>query len=84
MPKQCFEEMEQEVRKILAQVAETSEEEISDDADLANDLGVDSMMALEIVVMLEKKYKIKIPEQRIPTIRSFRNVLELLEELLEQ
>ena len=44
-----LEAMKQEARKIVAEIAETSEEEIKDSDNFVEDLGVDSMMALEIV-----------------------------------
>lgn len=84
MPGKCLSEIKQEVREMLAEIAEVLPQEVTEDADLAKDLGVDSMMALEIVAALEKKYRVKVPEQKIPTIRSFRNVTELLEGLLEK
>ncbi|MFH1245781.1 MAG: acyl carrier protein [Candidatus Omnitrophota bacterium] len=82
MPEKCLSEVRQEIREMIAEIAEVSPQEVTEDADLAKDLGVDSMMALEIVAALEKKYRVKVPEQKIPSIRSFRNVTELLEGLL--
>ena len=76
-----IEDAKKEIKKMVADIAEISEEEIKDDARFAEDLGIDSMMALEIVASIEKKYKIVIPEEKIPTIRSLQNVCELMEEL---
>jgi acyl carrier protein len=82
MTKEILEKMHQEVKKLISEVIEVPEEDITEDADLANDLGVDSMMALEIVATIEKKYRVKVPEDKIPVIRTLRNVLDLLEGLL--
>ena len=82
MPKEKLKDVNQEVRKMIAEIAEVPEERITEDVNLADDLGVDSMMALEIVAAIEKKYRVKVSEQKIPAIRSFRNVVELLEELV--
>jgi acyl carrier protein len=71
----------EEIRKMVAEIAEKPVEEIKDDAKFAEDLGIDSMMALEIVATIEKKYKIVIPEEEIPNIRSLGNVYDLLERL---
>ncbi len=77
-----LEEAKKEIKKLIAEIAELSEEEIKDDARFAEDLGVDSMMALEIVASIEKKYKVVVPEEKIPAIRSPQDVYKLLEELL--
>jgi acyl carrier protein len=74
--------IKEEARALVAEIAELSVEEITDEANFADDLGVDSMLALEIIASLEKKYKLVIPEDKIPTIRSFGDVCKLLDELL--
>lgn len=70
-----------EIRKLVADIAEKSLEEIKDDATFGEELGIDSMMALEIVATIEKKYKIVIPENEIPNIRSLQNVYDLIDKL---
>lgn len=77
-----LEKIKQEARALVAEIAELSLEEITDEASFAEDLGVDSMVALEIIASLEKKYKLVIPEEKIPAIRSFGDVSKLLEEFL--
>lgn len=74
----------QELKNLIAEIAEIPEEEIKDDSRFAEDLGIDSMMALEVVAGIEKKYKIVIPEAEIPTIRSLQNVYDLLGKLLNK
>jgi len=73
-----------EIKKLVADIAEKTPEEIKDDATFSEDLGIDSMMALEIVATIEKKYKIMIPENEIPNIRSLQNVYDLVEKLIKK
>jgi acyl carrier protein len=40
------------------------------------------MKVPEIAASIEKKYKIVIPEEQIPTLRSLQNLYELLEKLI--
>lgn len=75
-------EIEQQLREIIAEVAERESEEIKPDARFVDDLGIDSMMALEILALIEKKFKIIIPEESLPKIASFRQTTELVNELL--
>lgn len=67
-----------ELRSVVADVLDIDEEEITEDANFVTDLGVDSLMALEVMVALEKKYKIKLSEQELRQITCLRNVYELL------
>lgn len=60
----------EEIRALIAEEIELPVEEVTDDADLASDLEVDSLSAMEIAVLLEKKYKIKISEEEIKSLTS--------------
>ncbi len=78
MIKNNFEEIKREVKKKVSEIIEISEDKLTDEAKFVEDLGVDSMMALEIVASIEKKYKIRVPEADIPKISSLKDVYELL------
>lgn len=82
MPKN-FEEIKKEVKKLVAQITELPEEKLTEEAKFVEDLGVDSMMALEIVASIEKKYKVLIPEEEIPKARSLKDIYALLEEKMK-
>lgn len=73
------EKLKKELKKMIREIAEIEENEITDDARFAEDLGIDSMMALEIIARLEKTYKVRIPEEKIPEIRCFNDVYALFE-----
>lgn len=70
-----------DVKKLIADIAEVSVKELKDDDKFSDDLGIDSMKALELVAGIEKKLKITIPENRIPSIRTPRDVYALVEKL---
>lgn len=70
-----------EIRKLISEIAEVPEAEITDNALFVQDLGVDSMVALEIVASIEKKYRIAVPEEKIPLMRSLGDICKLLKEL---
>jgi acyl carrier protein len=72
---------EEEVRKMIADITEVPVEKLTPDADFFNDLGIDSLKAIEIVAAFEKKYRIIIPENDIPNIRNLRQVLEYTKKL---
>ncbi len=56
------------IKRMVADVTERSPEEISDRALLREDLGVDSLLAMELMVNMDKKYKIDIPEEEFQKI----------------
>ena len=64
------EHIREEVKRLIAEVTEREPEEISDTASFADELGVDSLMAMEVMVAVDKKYKINIPEDEFATIKN--------------
>jgi acyl carrier protein len=56
-------EVRQEIRNLIAAVTERSPDEILDSASFTDELGVDSLMAMEMMVAVDKKFKIDVPEE---------------------
>jgi acyl carrier protein len=52
-----------EIKRLVANVTEREPEEISDTASYMDELGVDSLMAMEVMIAVDKKFKIDIPEE---------------------
>ena len=69
--------VEQEVRELIADIIEMEPSKLEPDAHLVEDLGMDSMMALEILATMEKKFKIRIPEEDLPKITTLNHAIEL-------
>ena len=69
--------VDQEVRNIIAEIIEMEPGKIPPDAHLVEDLGMDSMMALEILAAIEKRFRIKIPEEDLPKITTLNRAVEL-------
>ena len=77
-----MQDLENEIKNIIAEVVEKDPSEITPEARFFEDLGVDSMMALEILVAIEKKYKVKIPEEKLPDLRNLTMVVDIAKEYL--
>lgn len=75
-------QLEIELRSIIAEIIEKEPETISPDAKFYEDLGVDSMMALEILAAIEKKYRIAIPEEKLAELITLRQTMEVAKEFL--
>ncbi|GAA2947735.1 MULTISPECIES: acyl carrier protein [Streptomycetaceae] len=74
-----------ELRTLLADTIDADVSEVGDDTDFVDQLGVDSLMALEIVVVLERKYGIKFAEQEMRSVRTLNSAYdEVLRKLGER
>jgi acyl carrier protein len=71
-----------EIKALVAKTTGVAAKDLKDSSRFSEDLGIDSMMALEIVAAIEKKYKVIIPEEKLPTIRSMANIYNLMADLL--
>lgn len=69
-------ELREKLREIVAEVAEL--EEVPDGTPF-KDLGIDSMMAIEIVAEVERTYKIKVPEEELEKVTNLDSVVALVE-----
>lgn len=71
-----------EVRAIVAEVLEVSTETLAADALLVEDLGMDSVLAIDIATVLEKRFKVRIPEDRMREFKDVRAIAAILQGLL--
>ena len=69
--------LEQDVKDLIADIIEVDVASLDPDANLVEDLGMDSMMALEILASLEKRFKIKLPEDELPKITTVNRAIEM-------
>jgi acyl carrier protein len=76
--------VEKEITAIIAEISGIDEDEMSSDTKLADDLDIDSIKSIEIVVAIEKKYKISIRDEDIPGITTVKQVIDLTKELIKQ
>lgn len=72
-------ELREKLRGIVAEVAEI--DDVPDDAPFKS-LGIDSMMAIEIVAEFERTYKIKVPEDELAQVVDLNSVVALVERKL--
>ena len=73
------EDLKEKLRSIIADVSEV--DEIPDDTPF-KDLGIDSMMAIEIVAEVERTYKLTIPEDELQDLTSFNKVYAKVQQKL--
>jgi acyl carrier protein len=74
------ERVKREVMEMVAEIAEVTPEEVTDDASFES-LGIDSLGGLRLVAEVERKYGIVIEESEITKIRSMADVLAMIDRL---
>ncbi len=70
------------VRELLAEQLEISEDEISMDTHIVDDLGADSLDVVELITSLEDEYGIVITDEAIRELYTVREVVEFIEKLV--
>ncbi len=74
-------QLEKVVKSVIAKIVEIDVKKIKPDTDFAKDLNMNSMTALEILAALEKIYKIEIPEEYLPRMRSLKDILKVIQKV---
>ena len=75
-------DVEKDIRNLVAEILETQPGDIDGNASFVKDLGMDSMMALEILAGIEKKYRIVIPEDTLPKFTSLNQTVIIIKDIL--
>jgi acyl carrier protein len=70
------------IRQSVNRITGIAPAEIQDSSNYRQDLGLDSLSALEVVVDVEYAYKIKVPEERIQSIQTVQDTISVVQEYL--
>lgn len=71
-------EVRRKVVAILVEQIGVDEEEITDDASIQDDLGADSLDAVEIAMSAEEEFGIEIPDDDIEPLSTVKQVVDYL------
>jgi len=71
----------EELRAMISEIAEI--DDVPDETPF-KDLGIDSMMGVEIVAAIERTYKIKIEDAELQKVSTLRSSLSLVQQKLAQ
>ena len=74
-------ELIERVRKVIATSKRIPEDTVTIDSAF-EELGIDSMDAVEILFALENEFDINIPDEEVKTVRNVRQMVEGVERLL--
>lgn len=76
--------IDNEIKELIAGIVQKDPSEITPEVRFVEDLGVDSMMALEILSAVERKFRILIPEDKLPQMRTLNATIQIAKEYLAQ
>ncbi len=68
-------QLKEEIRALISEIAEV--DTIPDDTHF-KDLGIDSMMGVEIVAAIERQYQIKIPDDELKEVSTLNKSYEIV------
>lgn len=74
-------ELRKEIIKLVARIIKLPEEKIDPQANLFTDLGVDSLLGVEIFAALDKKYGLEIPEDKLRQTNTLNDLIGLVRQL---
>jgi acyl carrier protein len=70
------------IRESVQRITGIAPADINDSSNYHDDLGLDSLSALEVMVDIEYAFKIKVPEARLQTIQTVQDTIDVVREYL--
>ena len=74
-----MDELEQKVKKIIAEQLGKNELDIKNEASFIEDLGADSLDTVELVMALEDAFKIEIPDEQQENLRTVQQAIDFIQ-----
>ena len=73
-----MENIEQRVRKIVAEQLGVNEADIKNESSFVDDLGADSLDTVELVMALEEEFECEIPDEEAEKITSVQQAIDYI------
>ncbi|MGI5922295.1 MAG: acyl carrier protein [Syntrophomonadaceae bacterium] len=70
----------EDVKKIIVEIKDIPEEEIQPDSRFSDDLDADSLDIVEMLMLLEEKYDIHIPEEEAEKLKTVQDLVDYIEQ----
>ena len=75
-------EIEEEVKKIICELLDVSEKDVVPEASFADDLDTDSLDQAELIMVIEEKFDIAIPDEDAENIATVQDAIDYVEKAL--
>ena len=70
----------EKVKKILCDQLDLEEEQVTEEAEVIEDLGADSLDIVDLVMTLEEEFDTEIPDEDIENLRTVGDIVKYIEE----
>ena len=74
-----MENIEQRVRKIVAEQLGVNEADVKNESSFVNDLGADSLDTVELVMALEEEFETEIPDEEAEKITTVQQAIDFVQ-----
>ncbi len=74
-----MENIEQRVKKIVAEQLGVNEADVKTDSSFVNDLGADSLDTVELVMALEEEFETEIPDEEAEKITTVQQAVDYIQ-----
>ena len=72
--------MIEQIKKVLVDALNIDEETITPEANLKDDLGIDSLAAVELALELETEFDIRIEDEELAKLETVQDIINIIEE----
>ena len=72
------------VREVIGGVTRTDVSALGTDDDLVEHLGIDSLQGLQILAGVEKRLDVRLPDDKLITLRTIERILAVVDECVSQ
>ncbi len=74
-----MENIEQRIKKIVAEQLGVNEAEVKNESSFVNDLGADSLDTVELVMALEEEFECEIPDEQAEKINTVQEAINYVD-----
>ena len=73
-----IEQVEQRIKKIVAEQLGVNETEVKNESSFVDDLGADSLDTVELVMALEEEFECEIPDEQAEKIHTVKQAIDFI------
>lgn len=77
-------DLDQEIKTMVSRIIKVPEEKLKPDANIFTEYGVDSLLGVEILAGLDKKYGLNVPEEKVREIKTLNDIVRIASELMSR
>jgi len=76
--------VEQQVKEIIVEQLGVNADQVTSDAKFIEDLGADSLDTVELVMALEEKFQLDVPDEEAEKLQTVGDVIKYIEDHLQK